>query len=171
MQILLVSAVISFVLAFFENGGESGITAFVEPFVILLILILNAIVGVWQENNAESSLSALKKMQSEKANVIRNGISIPTLDATQLVPGDIIRVSTLSSLHQVKVGDRVPADCRLLQLKTTTLRTEESALTGESRTILKVDALLPYHSRTPTTASPPTPSSRRRRTCCSLARW
>ena len=70
-----------------------------EPFVILLILILNAIVGVWQENNAESSLSALKKMQSEKANVIRNGISIPTLDATQLVPGDIIRVSTLSSLH------------------------------------------------------------------------
>ena len=41
----------------------------------------------------------LKKMQSEKANVIRNGISIPTLDATQLVPGDIIRVSTLSSLH------------------------------------------------------------------------
>lgn len=100
VQILLVSAVISFVLAFFENGGESGITAFVEPFVILLILILNAIVGVWQENNAESSLSALKKMQSEKANVIRNGVSIPTLDATQLVPGDIIRVVVLFSLHR-----------------------------------------------------------------------
>lgn len=61
VQILLVSAVISFVLAFFENGGESGITAFVEPFDYLLILILNAIVGVWQENNAESSLSGSEK--------------------------------------------------------------------------------------------------------------
>ena len=92
VQILLVSAVLSFVLAFFENGGESSVTAFVEPFVILLILILNAIVGVWQENNAESALNALKKMQSEKARCIRNGVVNPNLPAEQLVPGDIIRV-------------------------------------------------------------------------------
>ena len=95
VQILLVSAVISFVLAFFEDGGESGITAFVEPFVILLILILNAVVGVWQESNANSALSALKKMQSDKASVIRNGVNDPNLDASQLVPGDIIRVCFL----------------------------------------------------------------------------
>ena len=113
VQILLVSAVLSFVLAFFENGGESSVTAFVEPFVILLILILNAIVGVWQENNAESALilnaivgvwqennaesalNALKKMQSEKARCIRNGVVNPNLPAEQLVPGDIIRVLLL----------------------------------------------------------------------------
>ena len=97
VQILLISAVISFVLAFFEDGGESGITAFVEPFVILLILILNAVVGVWQESNANSALSALKKMQSDKASVIRNGVNDPNMDASQLVPGDIIRVGFLFS--------------------------------------------------------------------------
>ena len=48
--------------------------------------------GVWQENNAESALNALKKMQSEKAHCIRNGVVNPNLPAEQLVPGDIIRV-------------------------------------------------------------------------------
>ena len=56
VQLLLLSAVLSFVLEFFENGGETSITAFVEPFVILLILILNAVVGVWQESNASNAL-------------------------------------------------------------------------------------------------------------------
>lgn len=92
VQLLLLSAVLSFVLAFFENGGESGITAFVEPFVILLILILNAIVGVWQESNASNALAALKRMQSEKAHCIRNGQMNPNLNSSELVPGDIIRV-------------------------------------------------------------------------------
>ena len=92
VQILLLSAVLSFVLAFFENGAETGITAFVEPLVILLILILNAVVGVWQESNASNALEALKKMQSEKAHCIRNGELNPELNASELVPGDIIRV-------------------------------------------------------------------------------
>ena len=104
VQILLISAVISFVLAFFEDGGESGITAFVEPFVILLILVLNAVVGVWQENNANSALSALKKMQSDKARVVRNGVNDPNLDASQLVPGDIIRVCFLFKIDDVVEG-------------------------------------------------------------------
>ena len=104
VQILLISAVISFVLAFFEDGGEGGITAFVEPFVILLILILNAVVGVWQESNANSALSALKKMQSDKARVVRNGVNDPNLDASQLVPGDIIRVCFLFKIDGVVEG-------------------------------------------------------------------
>lgn len=95
VQLLLISAVLSFVLAFFENGGESGITAFVEPFVILLILILNAVVGVWQESNASNALAALKKMQSEKTHCVRNGKIIPDLNSSELVPGDIIRVTLL----------------------------------------------------------------------------
>eukprot|EP00996_Jenningsia_fusiforme_P000279 NODE_122_length_3182_cov_37.183211_g112_i0.p1 GENE.NODE_122_length_3182_cov_37.183211_g112_i0~~NODE_122_length_3182_cov_37.183211_g112_i0.p1 ORF type:complete len:1014 (+),score=210.46 NODE_122_length_3182_cov_37.183211_g112_i0:59-3100(+) len=123
--ILLGSALLSFVLAFFEEHGE--ITAFVEPFVILLILVLNAIVGVWQEHNAENALEALKELQSTHARVHRGG-QLVTIDARELLPGDVA---------EIRVGDKVPADCRLLKLKTTTFRTDEGSLTGESATVLK----------------------------------
>ncbi len=66
------SAVVSFVLAFFEDHDE-GIKGFIEPFVILLILVLNAAVGVWQESNAEAALDALKDLQGETARVLRGG--------------------------------------------------------------------------------------------------
>lgn len=128
IKILLASAAFSLFLAIFQNNGE-GITAFVEPFVILLILIINAIIGVWQENNAANALKALKEMQSETARCVRDGKLNHNLPSSHLVPGDVI---------QIQVGDKVPADCRLLKLKTTTLRVEESALTGESKTIMKV---------------------------------
>ncbi|GMJ15417.1 ARABIDOPSIS THALIANA ER-TYPE CA2+-ATPASE 1, ER-type Ca2+-ATPase 1 [Hibiscus trionum] len=100
VRILLLAAVISFVLAWYDDneGGEMGITTFVEPLVIFLILIVNAIVGVWQENNAEKALEALKEIQSEQATVIRDGIKIPNLPAKDLVPGDIV---------ELKVGDKV----------------------------------------------------------------
>ncbi|KAK4408877.1 Calcium-transporting ATPase 4, endoplasmic reticulum-type [Sesamum angolense] len=103
VRILLVAAVISFVLAWYdgEEGGEMEITAFVEPLVIFLILIVNAIVGVWQENNAEKALDALKEIQSEHATVIREGRRISNLPAKELVPGDIV---------ELRVGDKVPAD-------------------------------------------------------------
>ena len=74
MQILLLAAAVSFGLAWIEdNPDESGLRAFIEPFVIILILVLNAAVGVWQESNAESALEALKEMQSDTARVIRGG--------------------------------------------------------------------------------------------------
>lgn len=73
-QVLLLAAIVSFLLALFEEGSaEEGIRAFIEPAVILLILILNAIVGVWQESNAEAALDALKDSLSETASVIRDG--------------------------------------------------------------------------------------------------
>ncbi len=74
VQVLLLAAAISFVLAYLEEGShEEGIRAYIEPLVIVLILILNAIVGVWQESNAEAALEALKELQSETARVLRNG--------------------------------------------------------------------------------------------------
>ena len=98
VKILLGAAVLSFVLACFEEG--EGVEAFVEPFVILLILVINAVVGVWQEHNAESALEALKQMQSATAKCIRGGELVPDLPAEELVPGDIVEIG---------VGDKVPA--------------------------------------------------------------
>eukprot|EP00921_Rhytidocystis_pertsovi_P000462 GHVQ01000885.1.p1 GENE.GHVQ01000885.1~~GHVQ01000885.1.p1 ORF type:complete len:1095 (+),score=170.88 GHVQ01000885.1:398-3682(+) len=114
-------------------GGGQGVAAFVEPIVILIILVLNAIVGVWQETNAEKALGALKKLQPEIARCLRDGKWM-TLIAEDLVPGDVV---------EVRVGDKVPADLRIMELKTTTLRVEQSQLTGESSSIQKVIDALP----------------------------
>lgn len=68
---------ISLGLAYFEeSSAEEGIRAYIEPAVILLILALNAFVGVWQESNAEAALEALKEMQPDSANVIRAGVQV-----------------------------------------------------------------------------------------------
>ncbi|KAG6506487.1 hypothetical protein ZIOFF_031811 [Zingiber officinale] len=132
VRILLVAAVVSFVLAWYDGdeGGELGITAFVEPLVIFLILIVNAIVGVWQENNAEKALEALKEIQSEHATVRRDGKLIPNLPAKELVPGDIV---------ELKVGDKVPADMRVLHLISSTVRVEQASLTGENAAVNKTN--------------------------------
>lgn len=127
VKILLAAAFISFLLAYFE-GSESGFEAYVEPLVIILILVLNAIVGVWQENNAEKALEALKELQCESIKVLRDGHFVPDLPARELVPGDIV---------ELRVGDKVPADMRVAALKTSTLRLEQSSLTGEAMPVLK----------------------------------
>ena len=114
--ILIAAAVISFVLVCVEqNWGE-----LFEPALILLIVILNAVMGVIQESKAEKALDALKNMSAPHARVIRGGVE-RIIDASELVPGDIIRL---------EAGDFVPADARLLN--SVSLKSEESALTGES---------------------------------------
>ncbi|KVH88471.1 Calcium-transporting P-type ATPase, subfamily IIA, SERCA-type [Cynara cardunculus var. scolymus] len=139
VRILLAAAVISFVLAWYdgEEGGEMEITAFVEPLVIFLILIVNAIVGVWQESNAEKALEALKEIQSEQATVIRNGRKISSLPAKELVPGDIV---------ELRVGDKIPADMRVVKLISSTLRVEQGSLTGESEAVSKTTKPVPEES-------------------------
>jgi len=123
--ILLASAGISFVLALFEEG--EGWTAFVDPAVILTILILNAVVGVSQESSAEKAIAALQEYSANTAKVVRNG-KVQHLKAEELVPGDIIDVS---------VGDRIPADCRLLSVESNSFRVDQSILTGESESVSK----------------------------------
>ena len=114
--ILLVAAVVSFVIACVEKNPQE----FFEPALILLIVIINAVMGVAQESKAEKALDALKNMSAPHARVVRDGKE-SVINASELVPGDIILL---------EAGDFVPADARLL--RSVSLKSEESALTGES---------------------------------------
>lgn len=88
------------------GDGDEGIAAYVEPFVILLILVLNAMVAIYQDGDAESALEALKDMQATKCTVLRDG-QWQEKDSKELVPGDIVKVVA---------GDCVPADIRIVNL-------------------------------------------------------
>ena len=114
--ILLAAAAISFVVACVERNPKE----FFEPALILLIVVLNAVMGVFQESKAEKALDALKNLSAPHARVIRGGVE-QVVEAVELVPGDIIRL---------EAGDFIPADARLL--RSVSLKCEESALTGES---------------------------------------
>lgn len=112
--ILLLAAGISFGVAWYEGEG------FFEPLLILLIVVLNAVIGVVQEGKAEKALDALKSLSAPQARVIRDRREM-IIEAVQLVAGDIITLAA---------GDYVPADARII--RSASLKSEESALTGES---------------------------------------
>src|SRR5699024_11161574 len=94
--VLLIAAVLSYV--------SSGFQDWVEPLIILLIVVVNAIISISQESNADKALDALQKMSAPLAKVRRNG-KIEHVDTTTLVPGDII---------ELEAGDLVTADARVL---------------------------------------------------------
>ncbi|KAK4387614.1 Calcium-transporting ATPase 3, endoplasmic reticulum-type [Sesamum angolense] len=118
VKILIAAAVVSFFLAL--ANGETGLSAFLEPSVILMILAANAAVGVITETNAEKALEELRAYQADVATVLRNGwFSI--LPAADLVPGDIVEVS---------VGCKIPADMRMIEMLTDQLRVDQAILTA-----------------------------------------
>ena len=129
--ILIVAAIISFAIACVGHDPAE----FFEPLLILLIVIINAVMGVLQESKAEKALNALQNLSAPHARAMRDGKEV-ILDAAELVPGDIIRL---------EAGDFVPADARLL--KSVSLKSEESALTGESVPSEKdADAIIPQNA-------------------------
>ena len=117
--ILLVAAAISAYLALTIGYGWAKVI------VILAIVVLNIVLGIYQENSAEKALDALKNMNAHLTTVIRSGVRKP-IDAKELVPGDII---------ELQAGDLVPADARIIE--SSSLQVEESALTGESLPVEK----------------------------------
>ncbi len=122
--ILLVAAAVSGVIGVIHGEG------LLDTYIILGILLVNAIIGVVQERNAESSLEALNKMSSPHSKVLRNG-EVSEISAVDIVPGDIVVLDT---------GDIIPADLRLIE--TINLKVQESSLTGESVPVIKhTDAL------------------------------
>ncbi len=123
--ILLMAAGISFAVSWFEGDGN-----FVDPIIILAIVLCNALIGMTQEMRADKAIAALKKLTSPHAHVLREGKRCE-VESWQLVPGDVVFLSS---------GDLVPADIRLL--KTVELKAEESALTGESLPVEKTAELL-----------------------------
>ena len=101
-----------------------------DTIVILVIVLLNAFLGFFQEYRAEKAMQALKQMAVTQARVIRDG-SITWLSATELVPGDIVLL---------EAGNAVPADLRIFESKN--LKIEEAALTGESHAVDKITQAL-----------------------------
>lgn len=124
--ILLISAALSFGISFM-----SGNVDFFDPIIILVIVVLNACMGIFWETKAEKSLEALNILSAPETDVLRNGkrIKIPS---ENLVPGDII---------YLKPGDIVPADARII--KSAALHSDESSLTGESVPVEKSDIIIP----------------------------
>lgn len=117
--ILLVAAGISLALSFYNMsiGQEAD---WIEPIVIVLIVLINGILGVVQESKAEAALEALKNMSAPFAKAVRDG-SVASVPSAELVTGDIV---------EIEAGDLVPADCRVIS--SSSLKCDESALTGES---------------------------------------
>ena len=123
--VLIAAAVISAITGIISEGKLEA-----DVFIILFVVLANAVLGVYQENKAESAIEALQAMSAAQSKVYRSG-ELVVIPSSELVPGDVIAL---------EAGDNVPADCRILEAAA--LKAEESALTGESVPSEKDSAVL-----------------------------
>ncbi len=128
--VLLAAATISAITTVINNAMYDHNESFAEVFIILFVVVLNAVLGVVQESKAEQAIEALKTMTAATSRVLRDG-KMTSVKSEDLVPGDVILL---------EAGDSVPADCRILE--SASLKIEEAALTGESVPVDKVDHVL-----------------------------
>ena len=125
--ILLVAAVISSITEYIE-AADLGHSFFpTDACIILVVVLINAILGVYQESKAEKAIEALQEMAAATSKVIRDGHQI-VVKSEELVPGDIVIL---------EAGDAVPADCRIIDCFS--MKAEEAALTGESVPVIKTN--------------------------------
>ncbi|MHA1252342.1 MAG: cation-translocating P-type ATPase [Candidatus Helarchaeota archaeon] len=130
VYLLFFAIIITLGIGFYKLYTGKPPEEFIDSIVIFIILIINAILGFYQEYNAEKVLESLKRMAPHSAKVKRNGI-IKEIDVEDVVPGDIILLDE---------GDKVPADARLI--KGFSLSVDESLLTGESRPVHKISNII-----------------------------
>ena len=123
--ILMIAAVLSVI-----TSAASGETEWSDAIIILIVVLINAVLGVVQESKAEKAIEALQSMSKAKSKVRRGG-QIVTVESEELVPGDII---------ELEAGDSVPADARILL--SASMKAEEAALTGESVPVDKISDTL-----------------------------
>ena len=129
--ILLVAAVISAVTEFIEHDPATGAYVPTDSIIILVVVLINAVLGVVQESKAEKAVEALQKMSAATTKVLRDG-KVETVKSEDLVVGDVILLDA---------GDAIPADCRIFECAS--MKIEEAALTGESVPVTKlVNALM-----------------------------
>ena len=140
--LLLVATVLSSVIGYYESlrePGKSFLETYTDTITIGVIVLLCAVAGFIQEYRAEKALDALKKLTASKARVLRDGKE-ELIPSREVVPGDILLL---------EVGDRLPADARLLEV--VELKTDEAVLTGESTPVTKevgiINAELPLAER------------------------
>ena len=129
--ILLVAAVISAVTEFIEHDPATGMYVPTDSIIILVVVLINAVLGVIQESKAEKAVEALQKMSAATTKVLRDG-KVEVVKSEDLVVGDVILLDA---------GDAIPADCRIFECAS--MKIEEAALTGESVPVTKlVNALM-----------------------------
>ena len=124
LVVLLFAAAISTVVSIYANES------FADTIIILFVIVINTLLGVYQESKAEKAIEALNNMTKATTKVIRDG-KLLTIESENLVPGDII---------SLEAGDMVPADVRILE--SLDLKVEEAALTGESIPVEKISEKL-----------------------------
>lgn len=120
--VLIAAAVVSGITA--VHQGES----FADTIIIMLVVVINAVLGVYQESKAEAAIEALQQIAAATSKVIRGGHQM-TVKSEELVPGDIVIL---------EAGDSVPADARIIECAS--MKVEEAALTGESVAVEKTES-------------------------------